>query len=293
MVAVGFAVCATFGMTGTAASVLDIKTLSTHADRVSGGDVLVQITLDQSQAVAVTLNGNDVSSAFHPGATANTLVGLVTGLNLGRNTLAAEDKSLVIIDYSIKGPIVSGPYIQPFICTTQTFQLPDGTTFGPDRCRLLGADEDQLPLPAHWRQRVDTAAEHVEPSRECRNDDNAYWFDGSLRRAPGDDAISVTRLAIVSSAPSQPTRRRCRRLILSRNARDIASHAGIAKGSSKGSSVQIRIDALGGSAAMSRATRRRRRSSRPVSIIFSAPQTAYPRPGARAWRWWLTGERRG
>jgi hypothetical protein len=93
--------------------------------------VLVQIALDQSQAVAVTLNGNDVSSAFHPGATANTLVGLVTGLNLGRNTLAAEDKSLVIIDYSIKGPIVSGPYIQPFICTTQTFQLPDGTTFGP------------------------------------------------------------------------------------------------------------------------------------------------------------------
>src|ERR1700687_2470329 len=131
VVAVGFAVCATFGITGAAASVLDIKTLSTHADRVSGGDVLVQITLDQSQAVAVTLNGNDVSSAFHPGTTPNTLVGLVTGLNLGRNTLAAQDKSLVITNYSIKGPIVSGPYIQPCICTTQTFQLPDGTTLGP------------------------------------------------------------------------------------------------------------------------------------------------------------------
>jgi hypothetical protein len=48
VVAVGFAACATFGMTGTAASVLDIKTLSTHADRISGGEVLVQITLDQS-----------------------------------------------------------------------------------------------------------------------------------------------------------------------------------------------------------------------------------------------------
>ena len=130
VVAVGFAVCATFGMTGAAASVLDIKTLSTHADRVSGGDVLVQITLDQNQAVAVTLNGNDVSSAFHPGATPNTLVGLVTGLNLGTNTLAAQDKSLVITNYSIKGPIVSGPYVQPFICQTQTFQLPGGTTLG-------------------------------------------------------------------------------------------------------------------------------------------------------------------
>src|ERR1700730_12873256 len=129
--AVGFVVCTMFAITGAAANVLDIKTLSTHADRVSGGDVLVQITLDQSQAVAVTLNGNDVSSAFHPGATPNTLVGLVTGLNLGRNTLAAQDKSLVITNYSIKGPIVSGPYVQPFICQTQDFTLPDGTKLGP------------------------------------------------------------------------------------------------------------------------------------------------------------------
>src|SRR2546421_1574618 len=130
VLAVGFALCATFGITGAAASVLDIKTLSTHADRVSGGDVLVQITLDQSQGVAVTLNGNDVSSAFHPGTTPNTLVGLVTGLNLGRNTLTAQDKSLVITNYSIKGPIVSGPYVQPFICQTQDFTLPDGTKLG-------------------------------------------------------------------------------------------------------------------------------------------------------------------
>ena len=131
VLAVVFALCATFGITGAAASVLDIKTLSTHADRVSGGDVLVQITLDQIQAVAVTLNGNDVSSAFHPGTTPNTLVGLVTGLNLGRNTLTAQDKSLVITNYSIKGPIVSGPYVQPFICQTQDFTLPDGTKLGP------------------------------------------------------------------------------------------------------------------------------------------------------------------
>ena len=128
---VGFAVCTTVGMTDATASVIDITTLSTHADRVSGGDVLVQITLDQSQGVPVTLNGNDVSGAFHPGATPNTLVGLVTGLNLGRNTLAAQDKSLVITNYSIKGPIVSGPYVQPFICQTQDFTLPDGTKLGP------------------------------------------------------------------------------------------------------------------------------------------------------------------
>ena len=125
-VAVGIALCSSVG----SSAVLDIATLSTHADRVSGGDVLVQITSDASGAGTVTLNGVDVTSAFHPGTAANTVVGLLTGLNLGRNTLAAGGKSLVITNYSIKGPIVSGPYVQPFICQTQTFQLPDGTTLG-------------------------------------------------------------------------------------------------------------------------------------------------------------------
>src|SRR5438034_464243 len=103
------------------AAVVDISTLSTHADRVSGGDVLVQITSDSGGAGAVTLNGTDVTSLFRAGTAPNTLVGLVTGLNLGTNTLAAGGKSLVITNYSIKGPIVSGPYVQPFICQTQDF----------------------------------------------------------------------------------------------------------------------------------------------------------------------------
>jgi hypothetical protein len=111
-------------------AVLDISTLSTHADRVSGGDVLVQITSDSGGAGTVTLNGFDVTGTFQPGTTPNTLVGLVTGLNMGRNTLAAGGKTLVITNYSIKGPIVSGPYVEPFICQTQNVNLPDGTTLG-------------------------------------------------------------------------------------------------------------------------------------------------------------------
>src|SRR5206468_2463354 len=62
--------------------------------------------------------------------TPNTLIGLVTGLNLGQNTLAAGGRSLVITNYSINGPISSGPYLPPFICPTQDFRLPDGTTLG-------------------------------------------------------------------------------------------------------------------------------------------------------------------
>lgn len=114
-----------------------IRTLSTHADRVSGGDVLVEIILANANLpFAVFLNGRNVSDAFHPGETTNSRVGLVTGLLLGKNLLLViggglRAESLVLTNYSIKGPIVSGPHLQPFICQTQDFTLPDGTKLGP------------------------------------------------------------------------------------------------------------------------------------------------------------------
>ena len=43
------------------AAVTDIKALSSRPDRVSGGDVLVQITRSDDAALPVTLNGADVS----------------------------------------------------------------------------------------------------------------------------------------------------------------------------------------------------------------------------------------
>jgi len=118
-------------------SELGIRTLSTHADRVSGGDVLVEIRFEHrnnDQPLRITLNGKDVSAAFRPGEAPNTLVGLVTGLKAGRNTLQAQgdgSATLEITNYPITGPITSGPHIQPFICQTQSFRLPDGTFFGP------------------------------------------------------------------------------------------------------------------------------------------------------------------
>ncbi len=115
---------------------LGIRTLSTRADRVSGGDVLVEIRFEQrnnDRPLRITLNGKDVSAAFRPGEAPNTLVGLVTGLAPGRNTLRAQgdgSATLEITNYPITGPITSGPHIKPFICQTQSFKLPDGTFFG-------------------------------------------------------------------------------------------------------------------------------------------------------------------
>ena len=119
-----------------------IRTLSTSPDRVSGGDVLVEIAYPRrlsSQALIVSLNGRDVSSAFRAGRTPNTVLGLVTGLSVGRNTLTVEGKgrappgeSLALTNYPITGPIFSGPHQTPFVCETQTFVLPvTGGNLGP------------------------------------------------------------------------------------------------------------------------------------------------------------------
>src|SRR5690242_14650178 len=86
------------GLLGTMSSALaaiQITTLSARADSVSGGDVLVQISYPAGQLLPlwVTLNGNDVTGKFRPGAQANTWMGLVTGLSLGANTLRVRSKS--------------------------------------------------------------------------------------------------------------------------------------------------------------------------------------------------------
>ena len=126
----GIAGCALFCAASASATVLDIKTLSTRPDRVSGGDVLVQITQDNATATPVSLNGADVTNAFHSGTVANTRVGLVTGLVVGINTLSSGGVSLQVHNYPITGPMTSGPHNVPFFCQTQDFTLPDGTKFG-------------------------------------------------------------------------------------------------------------------------------------------------------------------
>jgi len=119
-----------------------IRTLSTWPDRVSGGDVLVEIAYPSNQSrqsLIVSLNGRNVSSAFRAGRTANTVLGLVTGLSVGRNTLTVEGRgrapaseSLAMTNYPTTGPIFSGPHQTPFVCETQTFVLPvTGGNLGP------------------------------------------------------------------------------------------------------------------------------------------------------------------
>src|SRR6185436_10294592 len=68
-----------------------ILAVSTRPDRVSGGDVLVELNgADRrKQPVDVKVNGRDVSATFGPGPRPNTLIGLITGLDVGRNKISA------------------------------------------------------------------------------------------------------------------------------------------------------------------------------------------------------------
>jgi hypothetical protein len=124
---------------------LDIITVSTRPDTVSGGNVLVRINVPRSVAInhlVILLNGQAVTSAFRPEADGHSLLGLVEGLTVGENTLLAKaigrnDETyrtarLSVTNYPITGPILSGPHEEPFYCMTQLFNLPASTnTLGP------------------------------------------------------------------------------------------------------------------------------------------------------------------
>ncbi len=118
---------------------LVVRTVSTHADRISGGDVLVEVVppaATTNARLTATLDGRDVSSAFKDGAN-GTRLGLVTGLPFGPSTLTVSgrpwgvgDASISLTNYPSEGPVVSGPRLTPFVCQTDTFKLPDGSTIG-------------------------------------------------------------------------------------------------------------------------------------------------------------------
>ena len=105
------------------ASVVVVRVLSTRADLVSGGVALVEVDLPagaSATGLSVQLNGADVSSEFALRQNGK-VEGLLTGLQLGANTLTAQLASgqgatLSIVDHPIGGPVFSGPQIQPWLC---------------------------------------------------------------------------------------------------------------------------------------------------------------------------------
>jgi len=115
---------------------LEIKTLSSRPDLVSGGDALVEvrapagISLNQ---LTLTLNGKDVTTQLKQAPPADSATssfrGLIGGMVAGNNILLATIRpngksaraiqaNLSIKNYPITGPILSGPHLKPYECRT-------------------------------------------------------------------------------------------------------------------------------------------------------------------------------
>ncbi len=123
MCAIGLA----WTLTTTAASGPEILVLSNRADLVAGGDALVEIKWPAGANLAganVTLNGVKVTALARRAN--GRYLGLVTGLQNGRNLLAARvsgsGSQITVTNHPIGGPIFSGPQLKPWICATQTAQ---------------------------------------------------------------------------------------------------------------------------------------------------------------------------
>lgn len=106
-----------------------IGTVSTRADMVTGGDVLVAVQVPRHATdVAVSVGTRDVTGMFR--RSGNTLLGLVTGLAVGRSVITARilggrmSTSLAVTNHPITGPVFSGPHQTPFVCETTEFRVP-------------------------------------------------------------------------------------------------------------------------------------------------------------------------
>jgi hypothetical protein len=143
----------------------EIRTLSSAANTVSGGDVLVEVRAPRYAALSdlvVRLNGADVTAHLSPDDAGQRLIGVITGLEIGNNrlTLSAKHRHrgqhfdiLDITNYPISGEIFA-PHQRPWICETVASGLgappASGPCVAPTRYDWLyrSTSGALLPLPA-------------------------------------------------------------------------------------------------------------------------------------------------
>jgi hypothetical protein len=133
----GLTLCATITTVPVAASppprvaaskAFVVEVASGPADMVTGGDALVRIDVPRNvppHQVKVSLDGQDLSDQFRPAEDDRTLLGLVSGLELGENDLQVSangrgkgrpSTTLTLVNHPITGPVFSGQHI-PLYCT--------------------------------------------------------------------------------------------------------------------------------------------------------------------------------
>jgi len=109
---------------------IELLTISTFPDAVTGGDVLVEVRgLQAGDALDIEVNGSSISPA--PPAGAGNVDVLVGGLTEGSSIITAvvdgplghREADLTVVNHPISGPIISGPHQTPFRCRTTDLGL--------------------------------------------------------------------------------------------------------------------------------------------------------------------------
>ncbi len=125
----------------------EIRVLSNRADVISGGDALVQLIAPAGvdpASLKVDVDGVDVTSSFAQRSDGR-YYGLVKGLKVGANILRAtvpgkDSGKIVITNYPIGGPIISGAQVKPWTCATKvaspTLTNPDLGNPLDDQCNI-------------------------------------------------------------------------------------------------------------------------------------------------------------
>lgn len=118
-----------------AAQSLEVRAVSSRADTVSGGDVLVQVSAPNPQGWTAQLDGRDVTASFSPKEGSEQMLALLSGLKLGRNLLTIQVNrtiagKLELLNHPIEGPVFSGAHQSPFVC--QTVENGLGPALDPD-----------------------------------------------------------------------------------------------------------------------------------------------------------------
>jgi hypothetical protein len=141
---------------------LELRTVNSRADLVSGGDALVEVVLPAGASVAtlkVDVDGRDVSSAFAQRGDGR-VTGVVTGLASGANVVSAaasgaSPAKLTVTNAPRGGPVFSGAQLTPYICARPVFTPAAGSgataTPAANFSGLSGTPDAQCNITAEFK----------------------------------------------------------------------------------------------------------------------------------------------
>jgi hypothetical protein len=178
-----------------------LATLSSRAGLVTGGDVLVEVRVQGSDAPKLTVDDRAVTGLPAPDGEGR-IRHLVTGL-AARATLiasvgedAADRARLTVEDHPADGPLFAGPRIEPFVCKNETVGLAKAT----------GAD-CSAPTVTKWSYRAQDGMFHdLEDPRKVPPNVSTTTVDGHavpyiVRDEQGVIDRSLYRLVVLDPEP--------------------------------------------------------------------------------------------